>query len=129
MTTKHLRGFASDNNAGVHPDILKAMHAANVGHTIAYGDDRYTHAAVDMFKEFFGGGIEVYFVYNGTAANVLGLTSSTRSFNSIICAETAHINVDECGAPEKFSGCKLLSIPTQNGKITPDAIKKALAWL
>lgn len=126
MTTAHLRGFASDNNAGVHPDILKAMHAANVGHTIAYGDDRYTHAAVDTFKTFFGGDIEVYFVYNGTAANVLSLTASTRSFNSIICAESAHINVDECGAPEKFSGCKLLSIPTLNGKITPADIKKNL---
>jgi threonine aldolase len=126
MTTAHLRGFASDNNAGVHPDILKAMHAANVGHTIAYGDDRYTRAAVDAFKTFFGGDIEVYFVYNGTAANVLGLTSATRSFNSIICAESAHINVDECGASEKFSGCKLLSIPTPNGKITPADIQKHL---
>ncbi len=126
MTTAHLRGFASDNNAGVHPEILKAMHAANVGHTIAYGDDRYTHDAVGRFKELFGSDIGVYFVYNGTAANVLSLTSATRSFNSIICAETAHINVDECGAPEKFSGCKLLSIPTQNGKITPDDIKRHL---
>jgi threonine aldolase len=126
MTAKHLRGFASDNNAGVHPDILEAMRKANVGHTIAYGDDPYTHAAVDAFKTFFGGDIEVYFVYNGTAANVLSLTSSTRSFNSIICAQTAHINVDECGAPEKFSGCKLLSIPTRNGKITPEDIKKYL---
>ena len=126
MTTKHLRGFASDNNAGVHSDILKAMLSANVGHTIAYGDDQYTHAAVDMFKEHFGRDIAVYFVYNGTAANVLSLTSSTHSFNSIICAETAHINVDECAAPEKFSGCKLLSIPTRNGKITPGDIKKHL---
>jgi threonine aldolase len=126
MTAKHLRGFASDNNAGVHPDILEAIHKANVGHTIAYGDDPYTHAAVDAFKTFFGSDIEVSFVYNGTAANVLSLTSSTRSFNAIICAQTAHINVDECGAPEKFSGCKLLSIPTQNGKITPDDIKKHL---
>jgi threonine aldolase len=126
MTAKHPRGFASDNNAGVHPDILEAIQAANVGHAIAYGDDPYTDAAVDTFKKIFGSDIEVYFVYNGTAANVLSLTSSTRSFNSIICAETAHINVDECGAPEKFSGCKLLTIPTQNGKITPAVIQRHL---
>lgn len=126
MTTRHIRGFASDNNAGVHPDILQAMQAANGGHTIAYGDDVYTHAALEKFKAVFGRNIQVYFVYNGTAANVLGLSAATRSFNSIICAETAHIHVDECGAPEKFSGCKLLSIPTQNGKITPEQIQKHL---
>jgi threonine aldolase len=126
MTNRHTRGFASDNNAGVHPDIMAAIQAANVGHTIAYGDDDYTHAAIDKFKEAFGRDIHVYFVYNGTAANVLSLTASTRSFNAIICAETAHIHVDECGAPEKFSGCKLLSIPTQNGKITPQQIQKHL---
>ena len=126
MTKKHIRGFASDNNSGVHPDIMKAIQNANGGHTIAYGDDVYTQAALDKFRDVFGGDIEVYFVYNGTAANVLSLTSSTRSFNAIICAETAHINVDECGAPEKFSGCKLLSIPTTNGKIIPDDIRKHL---
>ena len=74
---------------------------------------------MDAFEATFGGGIEVFFVYNGTAANVLGLKSATRSFNSIICAETAHINVDECAAPEKFCGSKLLSIPTEDGKLRP----------
>ena len=126
MAQKHIRGFASDNNSGVHSDILNAIQQANVGHAIAYGDDDYTQRAVNMFKEFFGSDIDVYFVYNGTAANVLGLRSSTRSFHSIICAESAHINVDECGAPENFSGCKLLAIPTPNGKITPDDIRKHL---
>ena len=101
MSDNNTRGFASDNNSGVHPDILEAISRANTGHTIAYGDDPYTRAAEDKFKSTFGGDMDVLFVYNGTAANVLGLKSATRSFNSVICAETAHINVDECAAPER----------------------------
>ena len=120
------RGFASDNNSGVHPDILQAISDANSGHCIAYGDDPHTKAAENLFKTTFGNGIEVFFVYNGTAANVLGLKSATRSFNSIICAETAHINVDECAAPEKFCGAKLLAVPTQDGKLRPGDIEKHL---
>lgn len=120
------RGFASDNNAGVHPDILNAIVRANSGHTIAYGDDPYTRAAEDMFKAAFGEGIAVYFVYNGTAANVLGLKAATHSFNAVICAETAHINVDECAAPEKFCGGKLLSVPTEDGKLRKEDIEKHL---
>ena len=120
------RGFASDNNSGVHPDILNAILRANAGHTIAYGDDPYTRSAVDLFRASFGGDIEVFFVYNGTAANVLGLTSAIRSFNAIICAETAHINVDECAAPEKFCGGKLLAIPTEDGKLRKADIQKHL---
>ena len=126
MTQKNSRSFASDNNSGVHPKIMEAIVAANTGHTIAYGDDIYTQAAIDEFKTHFGQDTQVFFVYNGTAANVLGLTSATHSFNSVICAETAHINVDECGAPEKFSGCKLLSIPTKDGKIKPVDIQTHL---
>lgn len=118
------RGFASDNNAGVHPSVLAAITEVNKGHTIAYGDDPYTQKAVSKFKELFGEHTSVFFVFNGTAANVLGLTAFTHSFNSVICAETAHIHVDECGAPEKFSGCKLLSLPTGNGKLNPDLIQK-----
>ncbi|MCK5112953.1 MAG: threonine aldolase, partial [Thermoplasmatales archaeon] len=83
------KGFASDNHSGVHPDILKAIVSANVDYTIAYGDDEYTERAVKKFKEHFGDSIDVYFVYNGTAANILGLKTVTHSFNSIICAETA----------------------------------------
>lgn len=116
------RSFASDNNAGVHPDILKAIEAANNGHVVAYGDDPYTEKAIAEFKKLLGNDIEVFFVFGGTAANVLGIKAATEPFNAVICAETAHINVDECGAPEKFTGCKLLTIPTTNGKITVEQI-------
>lgn len=118
------RGFASDNNSGVHPDILKAITEANQGHVIAYGDDPYTEKAKEKFYEFFGNDIDIYFVFIGTAANVLGLNAVTRSWNAVICAETAHINVDECGAPEKFNGFKLLSVNTPDGKLTIDLIKQ-----
>ncbi|MDA3812797.1 MAG: low specificity L-threonine aldolase [Candidatus Cloacimonetes bacterium] len=117
------RGFASDNNAGIHPEVLKAIQNANIGHCIAYGDDIYTQNAIAKIKEHFGKNIDVYFMFNGTGSNVLGLKMLTESYNSIICAETAHINVDECGAPEKFTGCKLLSVPTKNGKLTIEKIK------
>ncbi len=120
------RSFASDNNSGVHPRILEAIAAANQGHVVAYGDDPYTKAAVEGFREHFGEGIDVYFVFGGTGANVLGLKAVTQSYHSIICAETAHINVDECGAPEKFTGCKLLPVTTRDGKITIDEIKPFL---
>ena len=123
---KPSRSFASDNNAGIHPEILKAISSANTGHVVAYGDDLYTQAAIEKFKQHFGRKIDVYFVFGGTGANVLGLQSITEPFNAIICAETAHINVDECGAPEKFTGCKLMTIPTTNGKITIEAIKRHL---
>ncbi len=117
------RGFASDNNSGIHPVVLKAIEEVNIGHVIAYGDDIYTKRAIKKLKEHFGEEIDVYFVFNGTGANVLGMKQVTDSFNSIICAETAHINVDECGAPEKFTGCKLLTVPTEDGKITVEKIK------
>ncbi len=120
------KGFASDNNSGVRPDILKAMEAVNSGHYTGYGNDPFTEKAISVFKEKFGHETEVFFVFNGTGANVLGLSSVTRSFNSIICAETAHIQEDECGAPEKFTGCKLLPIETKNGKLTPEIIKPHL---
>jgi threonine aldolase len=126
MRDSTTRGFASDNNSGVHPDILEAISRANSGHCIAYGDDPHTRAAEDMFKAIFGNEIAVFFVYNGTAANVLGLKSAIRSFNSVICAETAHINVDECAAPEKFCGGKLLSVPTDDGKLRTADIQKHL---
>src|SRR5712664_1170865 len=124
--TKPRRSFASDNNAGVHPRILKAIAAANDGHVVAYGDDPYTAAAVKKFREHLGKNVDVHFVFGGTGANVLGLKAVTEPFHAIICAETAHINVDECGAPEKFTGCKLLSVPTSNGKIRVEQIKPLL---
>jgi threonine aldolase len=123
---KPRRSFASDNNAGVHARILKAIAAANEGHVVAYGDDTHTQAAVKKFREHLGKNVAVFFVFGGTGANVLGLKAVTETFHAIICAETAHINVDECGAPEKVTGCKLLSVPTRDGKITVDQIKPFL---
>ena len=116
------RGFASDNNSGVHPGILAALPKVNDGHVIAYGDDPYTEKASAQLRDIFGQETEVYFVFIGTAANVLGLSTVTQSYNAVICPETAHINADECGAPEKFSGCKLLTCNTPDGKLTVDMI-------
>ncbi len=117
------RSFASDNNAGVHPEIIEAIAAANDGHAVAYGNDPYTARAVKVFQKHFGKDIAVYFVFGGTGANVLGLKAITNSYEAVVCADTAHINTDECGATEKFTGCKLLSIRTPDGKIRIDDIK------
>ncbi len=115
--------FGSDNHSGIHPDILKAIINANSDHAIAYGEDEYTKRAIKKFKEHFGKDIDVFLLYTGTAANILGLKTITNSFNSIICAETAHLNVHECCGPEKFTGCKLVTISTTDGKLTVDQIK------
>lgn len=122
---KPSRSFASDNNAGVHPEVLKALSAVNQGHVVGYGDDPYTESAVRLFKRHFGNDMEVFFVFNGTAANCLGLKALTSSYHAVICAEAAHIYVDECGAPEKFTGCKLIPIPAQDGKLTVEAVRAA----
>jgi len=120
------RSFASDNNAGVHPEVIEAIRAANEGHVIAYGDDPFTERAVKLFKKHFGPDVAVYFVFGGTGANVLGLKAVTKSHQAIICAETAHVNVDECGAPENFTGCKLLAVATPDGKLRVEQIKPLL---
>jgi threonine aldolase len=120
------RSFASDNNAGVHPEVIEAMKAANDGHVVAYGDDPFTARAVKAFEKHFGKDIAVFFVFGGTGANVLGLKAITNSYHAVVCAETAHINVDECGAPEKFTGCKLLSVRTPDGKLRVEHIKPFL---
>jgi threonine aldolase len=120
------KGFASDNNAGIHPDILKAIGEANSGHVTGYGNDPFTENAIRIFKSEFGNDTEVFFVFNGTGANVVGLSALTRSFHSVICAETAHIQSDECGAPEKFTGCKLLPVESKDGKLYPDEVRKYL---
>ena len=120
------RSFASDNNAGVHPEIIDALRAANEGHVVAYGDDPFTARATKVFQKHFGKDVAVFFVFGGTGANVLGLKAITNSYEAVICAETAHINVDECGAPEKFTGCKLLSVKTPDGKLRLDDIKPFL---
>jgi len=118
------RGFGSDNNAGIHPEILKEISSSNSGHVIGYGSDVYTEQAMELFREHFGPSTETYFVFTGTAANVLGLSGILRSWNSIITASTAHIEGDECGAPEKFIGCKVLVVDTPDGKITTDLIER-----
>ena len=120
------RSFASDNNAGVHPEIIEAIKAANDGHVVAYGDDPFTARATELFRKHFGADIAVHFVFGGTGANVLGLKAITNSYQAIICAETAHVNVDECGAPEKFTGCKLLTVQTPDGKLRVEQIKPLL---
>lgn len=120
------RGFASDNNAGVHPDILSEISFVNQGHTRGYGADIYTEKANELFREHLGNATETFFVFTGTAANVLGITGITRSWNSVITASTAHLETDECGAPEKFTGCKILTVDTPDGKITPDLIERHL---
>ena len=122
---KNSRSFASDNNAGVHPEIVKAIIAANEGHVVGYGDDSYTESAVKKFREHFGNDVQVFFVFNGTAANVLSLKALTDSYHAVICAETAHIYTDECAAPEKFTGCKLIPLPTSDGKLTMDSVRHA----
>lgn len=117
------RSFASDNNAGVHPEIVEAIRAVNEGHVVAYGDDDVTARVVKLFKKHFGKDVEVFFVFGGTGANTLGLKAITKPYNAVVCAETAHINVDECGAPEKFTGCKLISLPTSDGKLRVEQLE------
>ena len=118
------RGFASDNNAGIHPEIFREIMSVNNGHVIGYGSDIYTEQALSIFKEQLGINTETFFVFTGTAANVLSITAVTRSWNSIITASTAHLEQDECGAPEKFTGSKVLTVDTPDGKINADQIEK-----
>src|SRR5215217_4234572 len=117
------RSFASDNNAGVHPEIIEAIRNANDSHVLAYGNDPITARATELFQKHFGSDIAVYFVFGGTGANVLGLKAITKSFHSIFCVDSAHVHVDECGAPEKFTGCKLVTVPTSDGKLRVEQIK------
>jgi len=119
----YIRSFASDNHAGIHPEVLKAIERANVGDAIAYGGDVYSERAKRLFQEHFGDDCEVYFVFNGTGANITGLKAVTQSYHAVICAETAHIHSDECGAAENVIGCKLLTVPSADGKITVDQVQ------
>ena len=120
------RGFGSDNHSGISPEILEAIAAANVDHALAYGDDEYCQRAEQLFKQVFGPQASVYFVFNGTGANVLSIDAMCRSHHAVVCADTAHINVDECGAPQRIVGCKLLTVPTPDGKLTPELVKTQL---
>ncbi|MGW5355523.1 threonine aldolase family protein [Streptomyces sp. NPDC004031] len=119
-----VRGFASDNYAGVHPEVLAALALANGGHQVAYGEDAYTAALQDVFRRHFGPAAEVFPVFNGTGANVTGLQAVTDRWGAVICAESAHIHVDECGAPERVGGLKLLTVSTPDGKLTPELIDR-----
>ena len=123
------RFFASDNAASVHPRVIEALARVNQGHALSYGDDDVTRGAVDAMRKMLGADVEVFFVYNGTAANVLGLQSMISSYNGIICSTVAHINEDECGAPERFTGAKLLSVKTRDGRLTVDGIRHYIADL
>jgi threonine aldolase len=116
------RGFASDNYAGIHPEILAAIAVANGGHQVSYGEDVYTERLQEVFRGHFGERAEAFPVFNGTGANVIALSAMSERWGSVIAADSAHINVDECGAPEKIGGLKLLTVPTPDGKLTPDLI-------
>lgn len=120
------RGFGSDNHSGISPEVLQAIANANVEHALAYGDDEYCARVEKLFKEHFGPQTKAYFVFNGTGANVLNIDIMCRSHHAVVCADSAHINVDECGAPQRIVGCKLLTVPTPDGKLTPELVKTQL---
>jgi threonine aldolase len=124
VSDRHPRGFASDNNSGAHPEVLAAIAEANVGHVVAYGDDDYTAATRDRFRKHFGEQAEPFLVFNGSGANVTAIDALTRPHEGVICTEVAHMHVDECGAPERLSGTKLLTVPTEDGKLTPDDVRR-----
>jgi threonine aldolase len=126
VSAEQPRGFASDNHAGAHPEVLEAIAAANDGHAVAYGDDDYTAAASRRLREHFGDQAEPFLVFNGTGANVLALQALARPYDAVICPETAHLNVDECGAPERVAGVKLLPVPTPDGKLTPELVAERI---
>lgn len=117
------RGFASDNYAGVHPEVLAALTAANGGHQVAYGEDDYTAALRERMSELFAAPVEVFPVFNGTGANVVALQAVTHRWESVVCAATAHINVDEGAAPESVGHLKLKTIPTPDGKLTAQLLE------
>lgn len=124
-----VRGFASDNYSGIHPEVLAAIAAANDGHQAAYGADAYTARLQEVFARHFGEGVQAFPVFNGTGANVTGLQSMLPRWGAVISASTAHINVDEGGAPERIGGFKLLTVPTDDGKLTPELVdREAWGW-
>ncbi|MBV8220362.1 MAG: low specificity L-threonine aldolase [Solirubrobacterales bacterium] len=121
------RGFASDNSATIHPDVLAAIARVNVGHTFGYGHDDYTVSVESRVAATFGPDASAFFVFNGTGANVVSLRAACRRFEGVICTETAHLNVDECGAPEAIAGLKLLTVPGVDGKLTPELVESRIA--
>ena len=121
------RGFASDNSATIHPDVLAAIARVNVGHAFGYGHDGYSWEVGRRVAELFGDQAQAFFVFNGTGANITCLRAVCRPFSAVICADTAHLNVDECGAPEAIAGVKLLTVPGVDGKLTPEAVMRRVA--
>ena len=121
-----LRSFASDNHAGVPPEVLAAIAEANVDHAVAYGEDPWTARAAQCFREVLGEQAEPFLVFTGTAANVMALRAACRSWEGVICAETAHMNTSEGGAPERIAGVKLRTAPTSDGKLRPEQIDPLL---
>jgi threonine aldolase len=117
--------FASDNYAGAHPAVLEAIASANAGWAPAYGDDPWTARLRERLRDLFGD-VEVFPVFNGTGGNVTALAGTLRPFEAVVCPETAHINVDECGAPERIAGAKLVDVPTPDGKLTPELLRGRL---
>ena len=118
-----LRGFASDNCSGIHPEVLAAIAEANVGHQYSYGADTYSQRLQSIFRQHFGPQALAYPVFNGTGANVVALQAMTTRWAAVLCSSIAHINVDEGGAPENVGGLKLLAIPTPDGKLTPELVE------
>ncbi len=119
-----MHDFASDNHARAHPEVLEAIAAANEGHAGSYGADPWTERAAGVLGEHFGADARAFFVFNGTGANVSAIDALTRPFEGVICTETAHMNVDECGAVERLAGTKLLTVGTEHGKLGPDDIAR-----
>ncbi|CAB4859197.1 MAG: threonine aldolase [Actinobacteria bacterium] len=122
-----MRSLASDNYAGAHPAVMAAIAEANTDHAPAYGGDSTTARAIELFREHLGDQAEVFFTFNGTGSNVIGLQSLMRSWEAVICASSAHINVDEAGAPEKLLGSKIINLDTPDGKLTPELIE-SVQW-
>lgn len=121
-----MKMFMSDNNSGVHPEIMKAIMEINKGHDYSYGNDSTTKEATERISELFGKEVDVYFVTSGTAANVIGLSGLLKTYEAVVCADTAHINTDECGAFERFSNSKIIYIPNKEGKIDKEGVSKVL---
>ncbi|MBR1851111.1 MAG: low specificity L-threonine aldolase [Bacteroidales bacterium] len=120
------RGFGSDNHSGISPEVLQAIAETNTGHALAYGDDEWCAETEALFRQHFGDQAQPYFVFNGTGANTLSIDLMCRSHEAVVCAETAHINVDECGAPQRLVGCRLLTVDTPDGKLTPELVATRL---
>jgi threonine aldolase len=118
------RGFGSDNHAGAHPEVLEAIAAANDGHAASYGDDAWTARAEELFRDHFGADARAFCVFNGSGANVAAIDALTRPFEGVICTDVAHMNTDECGAPERLAGAKRLTVATEHGKLSPDDLRR-----